>query len=42
MVVDKINNIVESKKNISDKKEDSWEWRYFFMTKNLKKALQIK
>ena len=42
MVVDKINNIVESKKNISDKKEDSWEWRYFFYDKKFKESITNK
>ena len=42
MVLDKINNIVESKKNISDQKENSWEWRYFFYDKKFKERITNK
>ena len=36
MALDKIKNIVESKKNISNQKKDSWEWRYFFYDEKFK------
>jgi len=42
MVLDKINNITESKKNISDQKKDSWEWRYFFYDEKFKERITNK